>query len=120
MAVVVASCASNTPDESDADATTGIGDATVVVNAEVYTVDESDSRAEAFAFDQEGRIVAVGTEDEVVAETGDGSTVIDADGAMVMPGFQDVHVHVPEAGINAGLCFVSGQDLADLEAQVAD
>ena len=45
--------------------------------------------------------------------------IIVAVGAMVMPGFQDTHVHVPEAGINAGLCFVSGQDLAELETQAA-
>ncbi|MCP4227329.1 MAG: hypothetical protein GY773_28630, partial [Actinomycetia bacterium] len=71
-----------------------------VVNAEVYTLDPDQPWAEAFAFDAQGAIVAVGSEAEVLDLAGDEATVIDVDGNLVLPGFQDAHVHVPEAGIN--------------------
>ncbi len=51
-------------------------------------------------------IIAVGTEAEVLEEAGEDATEIDAGGNFVLPGFQDTHVHVPEAGINEGLCLL--------------
>lgn len=79
---------------------------TVVVNAVVHTVDGAAAPAEAFAYDARGEIIAVGSEDQVFAAAGDTATIIDAGGHMVLPGFQDPHVHVPEAGINEGLCLL--------------
>ncbi len=94
---------------------------TVVINAEVYTVDDARPWAEAFAYDASGQIVAVGTEDEVRAVASDGAVEIDAGGRMVVPGFQDAHVHVPEAGINEEVCFFpDGLTLADYEQLAAD
>lgn len=90
---------------------------TLVVNADVYVGGEEEAWAEAFAYDDAGLIVAVGTEADVRAVAGSGATVIDAGGSMVLPGFQDPHVHVPEAGINAEVCFFAdGLALADYEA----
>lgn len=94
---------------------------TVVVNAEVYTVNDAQPSAEAFAYDAAGTILAVGTEAEVLAAAGSDPTLIDAGGRMVLPGFQDPHLHVPEAGINEGLCLLDpGLALADYEAALRD
>lgn len=98
---------------------------TIVTNARVWTVGEGSPRAEAFAFDSDGVIIAVGTADEVgrtVDQIADGEAItIDADGAFVLPGFQDIHVHVPEAGMNESLCFFEpGLTLDDYGAIAED
>jgi hypothetical protein len=79
---------------------------TVVTDAMVYTLDPDRPWAEAFAYDARGVIVAVGGEDDVREAAEGDPTVIDARGNMVLPGFQDTHVHVPEAGVNESLCFL--------------
>jgi predicted amidohydrolase YtcJ len=94
---------------------------TVVVNAKVYTVDSAKPSAEAFAYDGKGVIVAVGTKAEILAVAGANPTVIDAKGNMVMPGIQDTHVHVPEAGINEGICLLEAdRQLADYAKGIKD
>jgi predicted amidohydrolase YtcJ len=80
--------------------------AAVVVNADVWTGDLEGTQAEAFAYDGDGELVAVGTEAEARAAAGAEADEIDAGGNMVLPGFQDSHVHVPEAGINETLCYL--------------
>ena len=98
----------------------GAGSITVVVNAKVYTLDAAQPWAESFAYDTSGRIIAVGTTDQVAGAAGDSPTIINAGGNMVLPGFQDTHLHVPEAGINENLCFMeSGHTLAEYEKLAA-
>ncbi len=84
----------------------GVAGITVVRNAAVFTVDTNQPTAEAFAYDATGLIIAVGSETDVIAQAGANPTVIDAAGNMVLPGFQDTHLHVPEAGINENLCLL--------------
>ena len=85
---------------------------TVFTNGAIYTVNSDDPWAEALAI-RDGVIVAVGAEAAVLDAVGGSAEIIDLDGRMVVPGFHDLHVHVPEAGINAGLCFVPfGETLA--------
>ncbi len=108
--LIAAGCAASSPSVPTTD---GI---VVVVDAAVYTVNPIQPVASSFAYDARGVIIAVGTEAEVMAAAGDDPTVIDAAGNMVLPGFQDVHVHVPEAGINNGLCLLDpGLSLAEYE-----
>ncbi|MFB6837633.1 amidohydrolase [Streptomyces sp. NPDC056361] len=115
LVTVLSSCDDGTKPASDGPP------ATVVVNAEVYTLDRGRPWAEAFAYDADGKITAVGTESDVRAKAGSGAKVIDARGNMVLPGFQDTHLHVPEAGINRDLCFMeSGSTLAEYEDMAAD
>ena len=99
----------------------GYGATTVVVNAELYTVDPAQPTAEAFAYDEGGMIIAVGAKADVMAVAGANAFVVDAGGNMVMPGFQDTHVHVPEAGINEDLCLLEPDlDLAAYADAIAD
>lgn len=94
---------------------------TVVLNATVHTVDADLPLAESFAFDADGVIIAVGAEEAVREAAGDDPTVLDVEGATIVPGFQDAHVHVPEAGINTDLCFLPpGLPVGDYEALVID
>jgi hypothetical protein len=122
LGAALAACADDQAGQPPA----GIGGSgiTVVVNADVYTVDPDQPAAEAFAYDADGVIIAVGTETDVLAEAGDEATRIDAGGHMVLPGFQDVHVHVLEAGIHEGLCLLEPgltlDEYADAIAACAD
>ena len=69
------------------------------VNGAVYTVDASSSWARAVAV-RDGRIVAVGPHDEIREHVGSGTQVVDLAGKMLLPGFQDAHVHAPTGGMD--------------------
>jgi predicted amidohydrolase YtcJ len=76
------------------------------VNGAVYTVDAARRWAEAVAVSG-GRIVAVGSNDDVADLRGSGTEVIDLDGRMLVPGFQDAHVHPVNAGLDDLRCNLS-------------
>ncbi len=69
----------------------------VLLNGNVYTLDETQPTAQAVAV-RGGRIVAVGTNQEVEVLVGGATRVIDVAGAFVSPGFNDGHVHVESTG----------------------
>jgi predicted amidohydrolase YtcJ len=65
----------------------------VIRNAEVVTVDKDNPRAEAVAFKGE-RIVAVTSDEAIRPYIRESVTeVIDARGGLVVPGFNDAHIH---------------------------
>jgi len=64
----------------------------VVVNANVYTVEAAQPRAEAFAV-KNGRFVAVGSTSDVRNLATARTPVIDAQRMTVVPGFIDAHSH---------------------------
>ena len=68
---------------------------TIVINANVITVDPSRPSAQAFAFDN-GRFTAVGTNAEILKLKTASTKVIDLKGETVTPGFNDAHLH-PQA-----------------------
>ncbi len=68
-----------------------------VINARVWTGDARRPWAQAVAAKAE-RLVAVGSNDEVARLTGSGTRVIDAGGRMLVPGFNDSHVHFIDGG----------------------
>lgn len=67
----------------------------IVTNAHVRTIDANQPQAEAFAVIGE-RIVAVGSREEIDQWRGSSTRVIDAEGRLVLPGFNDAHVHLLE------------------------
>ncbi|MDP9328488.1 MAG: amidohydrolase [Actinomycetota bacterium] len=80
------------------------GDADLVLTSgAVYTVDATRSWARAVAVKGD-RIVAVGTDDELGDLIGAGTDVIDLRGRMLLPGFQDAHVHPVAAGVDMLQC----------------
>ncbi len=69
----------------------------IVNNAKVWTVDKLHPTAQAVAVLGE-RIVAVGSMAEVNAWRGPNTRVIDAAGKLLLPGFNDSHVHFVSGG----------------------
>ena len=65
----------------------------VIINANILTIDKANSRAEAMAFKGE-KILAVSSTKAIERYIKEGVTrVIDAQGRLVVPGFNDAHVH---------------------------
>ena len=71
----------------------------VVVNGNVLTQDDAAPVAEAFAISG-GRFTAVGSTADVRNLASTDTTVVDAAGATVVPGFIDAHSHPSGAGLN--------------------
>ena len=64
----------------------------VVLNGTVITVDDTGSRAEAFAV-RGDKFIAVGPTSEIRRWVGESTKVIDAEGHTITPGFIDAHMH---------------------------
>jgi hypothetical protein len=69
----------------------------VLINGKIWTVNASRPQAEAVACSG-GRITAVGTTAEILPLAGKGTRVIDLQGKLAVPGFNDAHVHLIEGG----------------------
>jgi predicted amidohydrolase YtcJ len=81
-------------------------------NGAIYTVDDARRWADAVAI-RDGRIVFVGTDKDLAAHVGPATKVIDLEGRMVIPGFQDAHIHPISAGLEAEACNLNGLENAD-------
>ncbi len=77
----------------------------VVFNANIYTVNEGFTKAEAFAV-HKGKFVAVGTTEEI-RKTYTSDQLFDADGRTITPGLIDAHCHFYGLGLD--------QQMADLQ-----
>jgi hypothetical protein len=71
---------------------------TLVINANVYTVNSNFDKAEAFAI-KDGKFVQIGTSKDI-QNTFEADTIIDAKGQAVFPGFIDAHCHFYGLGMN--------------------
>jgi predicted amidohydrolase YtcJ len=69
----------------------------VIVNANVHTMDATKPAASSVAVWQ-NKIIAVGTDADTKPLIGPKTRVIDAGGKLVIPGFNDAHVHFLETG----------------------
>jgi predicted amidohydrolase YtcJ len=69
----------------------------VITNAVVRTMDRAGTRAEGVAV-IDGRITAVGTNKAIKAFIGPDTVTIDANGQLLLPGFNDAHVHFMAIG----------------------
>jgi len=70
----------------------------IVANANVYTVDNDFSNAEAFAI-KDGRFIDVGSNSDIKNKYQSVNT-IDAKGQTITPGFIDAHCHFYGLGLN--------------------
>src|SRR5947209_3423405 len=69
----------------------------IITNARIWTVDKARPEAESLAVLRD-RIVAVGSAAEVDAWHGPQTRIIDAQGKLLLPGFDDAHVHFVDGG----------------------
>ena len=87
-------------------------------NGFVYTVDGVRSRAQAFAI-KDGKFIAVGSNDDMKAFTGENTKTIDLKGKMVMPGLVDTHIHALRGALTAlGLAFPVTSTVDEVKAAV--
>ena len=92
--LLVAACAqeqSAQPADSETVSAENLADA-VYTNGRIYTVNDASPWAEALAI-KDGRLLVVGSADDVAAVTGNGTEVVDLGGKFVMPGLIDTHTH---------------------------
>ncbi|WP_284166111.1 amidohydrolase [Frigidibacter sp. SD6-1] len=69
----------------------------ILINARIMTMDGAVPRAEALAV-RNGRILALGSAADMRALASGATRVIDAGGRLVLPGFQDTHIHLQDSG----------------------
>jgi len=74
----------------------------VIRNARITTLDPAMPHAEALAV-QDGRIVAVGTNEEVMKGWAAEATILDGQGRRLIPGLNDSHTHLIRGGLNYNL-----------------
>lgn len=87
----------------------------LIVHAKVYTLDQQKPWAESVAI-RKGKIVAVGTNEEVGRYRGIGTKMIDAGGKLALPGFTDCHIHFLDGSVSLGRVNLEGAtDLADIQ-----
>lgn len=77
----------------------------VLTGGHVHTVDPGRPRAEAVAVAGD-RIAAVGSAGEIAAWIGPRTRVVDLAGRLLLPGFQDAHVHPVFGGMDLNECDV--------------
>jgi predicted amidohydrolase YtcJ len=83
-----------------------------LVNGKIWTVNDRQPEAQAVAC-RNGRIIAVGTNDEIRALFGTVTKVLDLGGKRVVPGFNDAHVHFFSGG--RGIASVQLRDASSPE-----
>ena len=85
----------------------------ILADAAVWTGDPGNPSAGAVAV-RGDRVLAVGTDDEIRAFKGPATEVMSLPGRMVVPGFQDAHIHAAFGARN--LLNVNLDDLATKDA----
>ncbi|GHO44122.1 amidohydrolase [Ktedonospora formicarum] len=74
----------------------------IYLNGNIYTMDVAQPRAQAMAIDLvSGRILAIGSDDEVRRLADAHSEKVDLRGQTVLPGFIDAHIHLMSAAYRA-------------------
>ena len=69
----------------------------VVMNGKIFTVSEVNPEVQAMAM-KEGKILALGTDEEIKKHIGPSTRVLDVEGRLVIPGFIDSHCHFSSGG----------------------
>lgn len=84
----------------------------VLLSGDIYTVDAARTWSQAVAI-ADNRIVFVGSNDDAKAYVSQGTRVIDLEGRMVLPGFQDSHIHPVTAALKTHMCNLAGLESVD-------
>ena len=92
----------------------------ILLNARIHTMDAARPQAQALAI-AGGAILALGTDADILALAGPATRRLDGGGRLVLPGFQDAHVHLLDGGTDlidsVALWKVTG--LAELQQALA-
>ena len=93
--------------------------ALILHHGKVITVDKESRIAEAIAIDGEGRITAVGSNDEILALKSATSELVDLNGKTLLPGLMDSHVHPGAAMIEFDHEIPTMETIADVLAYLS-
>jgi len=88
----------------------------VLHGGDIYTVDAMRSWADSIAI-KGNKIIYVGLDKGVKSYIGEQTKVIDLKGKMVLPGFQDSHIHPVGSALNSYMCSLFG--LPSIDAYLA-
>ena len=105
LALALSGCGTGTPEVAD----------TIYSGGPILTIDDDQPIVEAVAV-RDGRILAVGDTDNVLAHRGDSTEIFDLAGRTMLPGFVDSHGHVVMGGLQA----LSANLLAPPDGEVTD
>ncbi len=70
---------------------------TIIINGNIVTMDPLQPRVQALAI-ANGKIQSLGSTQDITALASDSTEVIDAHDKLVLPGFQDTHIHLQDSG----------------------
>jgi predicted amidohydrolase YtcJ len=90
----------------------------LIVGAPVSTADPARPWADAVAV-RAGRVAAAGPERDLAELRGPSTRVLRLDGGLVLPGFQDAHVHTAAGGLELAQCDLHEVEPAAYAATVA-
>lgn len=89
---------------------------TAILNAHIYL--SRDTFAEALLVNDDGFIEAVGTDAEIRSAMPEGTTVCDAQGRTIVPGFNDSHMHLMMKGeMLEAIQLLGATSIADVQAR---
>jgi predicted amidohydrolase YtcJ len=92
----------------------------IIHNAQIITVDENFSIAEAVAI-RDGKFIAVGSNDEILTTASKNTRIVDLQGMTMLPGFNDTHSHLVQMGLNlpATIDISAVESIADIQKVIA-
>lgn len=93
----------------------------ILIDGRIVTLDTLVPEAQAMAISA-GRVLALGTTTEMLALKGQQSRVIDLGGRMVLPGFQDTHIHLQDSGedLRRSVELVDAETVEELQGFLRD
>jgi predicted amidohydrolase YtcJ len=91
---------------------------TVVIHGKIYTVNPQRPLAEALAI-RGSKVIAVGSEPEILRMCGPQTRTINAQGHLVLPGFTDSHIHFLDGSLSLlGVILDDAKSLAEIVQRV--
>ena len=84
----------------------------LLINGDIRTMDRKKLRAEACAIEN-GKIIKVGSNEEILALKNENTKVLDLEGKLLLPGFNDSHMHL--VGYSLYLELIDLQGLNSIE-----
>lgn len=92
----------------------------VIKNAVIHTMDEANPMAEAVGI-TDNTITYVGDDAGVAAQIGEDTEVIDAEGHLLLPGFNETHLHIlVAAAAVSGVVTDQADEADDVARKVAE
>ena len=93
----------------------------IVINADIRSMDPLQPRATAIAV-AGGRVLTLGDDAEIRALANGRTQVIDAGGRLMLPGFQDTHIHLQDSGtgFSTSVNLERARTVEDLQRLVRD